>query len=199
MILYKYGSRSVVGGYALESGLQTALKYYFPRHVARSIGYGIRGSRCKQSWLAGFVFRQAGIPSPAPLVLKEISSLGGIGIARSFLATEKAEGISLADFVRKHEKDLPRLRNVSRQLEDAFSRMARYRIVHGDMKASNLLVNENSGDRISFIDLDASAFLLSDENWRKGFAKDQRRFLKNWEHSPVISNIFAGAFGPGGS
>lgn len=192
LTLYKFGSRSIVGSFALSGGSGVVLKYYYPSNPAKHLAYGIRGSRCHQSWIAGMALNFLGIPTPAPLLIAEWQLLGGLWLSKSFLATRKAEGIALDAFIRTHGSDHPLIDRAADSLRRSFSIMARHRGVHGDLKANNLLVSE-SGE-VSFIDLDAAAFLLPEATWKARREKDRLRFMANWKSDPATARRFQNLF-----
>lgn len=192
LTLYKFGSRSVVGSFTLADGSGVVLKYYYPSNPAKHLAYGIRGSRCHQSWLAGLAFGFLGIPTPAPLLIAEWDLLGGLWLSKSFLATRQAGGIALDAFIRTHGCAHPLVGQAADSLRRSFATMARHRAVHGDLKANNLLVSE-SGE-VSFIDLDAASFLLPEAVWIARREKDRRRFLANWKNDPAAARCFQDLF-----
>lgn len=191
-VLYKFGSRSIVGSFPLPDGSVAVLKYYYPSSPHKHLTYGIRGSRCQQSWVAALGLGHIGVPTPEPLVIAEWQLLGGLWLSKSFLATAPASGIPLDTFVERNGTDHPLLEKIVRQLRDSFSRMAHHRAVHGDLKANNILVSE-TGD-ISFIDLDAVEFLLSPSALQGKREKDRRRFMANWKKNPEALRLFANVF-----
>lgn len=193
IVILKFGSRSVVGSYTLTSGNEIVAKYYYPRSLIKHLTYGIGTSRCYQSWIAGLALAKVGIPTPAPLAITEWRK-AGIWLSRSLLVTQKAPGISLLDLVQADPENEDRFNGIAMQLKEAFSKMAKLRIVHGDMKATNIIIDRNRGDSISFIDLDATETLLSPSKWVVARAKDQRRFEKNWERYPVADQVFKDLF-----
>lgn len=190
--LYKYGSRSVVGSYGLQSGSRVCLKYYFPRRFYKHLTYGIGGSRCFASWIAALAFGRAGIPTAAPLAMIDWKKMGGLWLEQAFLATRQAEGVSLSVFAETHRSDPGRLEKVAAALRRSFSIMAQHRIIHGDLKATNILVDEH--DQITFVDLDAAAFLDSAARWKELRAKDERIFADNWRQQPVAAAAFRAVF-----
>lgn len=192
LILYKFGSRSIVGAYNFEDGRRVVLKYYYPSSPAKHITYGIRGSRCRQSWLAGLAFNFIGVPTPSPLVIAEWERLGGLWLSKSFLATRQAEGTALDAFIRSHGCGHPLVGRAADSLRRSFAIMAKHRAVHGDLKANNLLVSE-SGE-VSFIDLDAADFLLPEVTWKARREKDRRRFMANWKNDPETARRFQNLF-----
>lgn len=192
LTLYKFGSRSIVGAYTLASGERVVLKYYYPSSPVKHVTYGIRGSRCMQSWLAGMAFGFLDIPTPAPLVIAEWHRFGGLWLSKSFLATRPAEGVALDAFVRTHGVDHPLLPKAVESLRRSFSLMAAHRAVHGDLKANNLLLSD-SGE-VSFIDLDAASFLIPEATWKSLREKDRKRFHANWKDQPEAAALFRSVF-----
>jgi tRNA A-37 threonylcarbamoyl transferase component Bud32 len=194
LVIKKFGTRSVVGAYRLDDGLRTVLKYYYPRTMVKQLTYGIRGSRCLQSWVAGRVFRKLDIPTPEVLAMWEIRSGGGIMLRKSFLACLEADGIPLCDYLAENAEAPEKLERVAQHLRNAFDKMADYRIAHGDLKANNILVDARQD--ISFIDLDGVTLLDSENRWSKARIRDRQRFLANWKNSPPAAEIFHDVISP---
>jgi len=191
MSILKFGSRSIVGSFTAD-GEPWVLKYYQPASFAKHLTYGILGSRCHRSWLAGLAFAHIGVPTPAPLMVAEWKSSGGLWLKRSFLATRHAAGISLAKFLDQSSPDDPRRLKVAAGLKDAFGKMARHRAIHGDLKENNIIISPDGG--ISFIDLDGARFLLPEDRWKKLRRKDRDRFFKNWKETPEVAGLFRHVF-----
>ncbi|WAC20180.1 hypothetical protein OVA24_02150 [Luteolibacter sp. SL250] len=191
LTILKFGSRAIVGSYA-GGGEPAVLKYYEPAGIAKHLTYGMLGSRCHRSWVAGLALGFLGIPTPAPLMVAEWKSLGGLWLSRSFLATRQATGSPLAKFAGGLAEGDPLLQRVATSLREAFSTLARHRAVHGDLKDNNIIVGADGN--ISFIDLDATAFLLPEKEWRPLWDRDRRRFLKNWNNTPHLAAAFRNVF-----
>lgn len=188
LVIRKFGSRSLVGSVSLpESPGDVMLKYYYPAVLPRRIAYTLTGSRCRQSWVAGLAFLQLGIPAPAPLAMAEWKA-GGVLISKSFLATRRVGGVGLDEFVSAHREDEARLKQTAISLAEAFSRMARYRIAHGDLKAGNILAGDDG--TIFFADLDAVTFLAPSAVWKARRRKDREKFADNWRKFPAAAEIF---------
>lgn len=168
------------------------VKYYFPKHLIKNIRYGVLGSRCHQSWKAALAFNRYGIPTPAPLVIIERKRFARSWLEYSFLATRKARGIPLRDLVAAHDPAEARLERIAYNLRQAFAKMAHHRIVHGDLKATNILVDE--GDNICFVDLDAAAVINSPHTWKRLRARDERIFSANWQKGTRAAEVFAALF-----
>ncbi len=161
---YKSGERSIVGSMPAPDGTRVVLKYYQPGKPYKHLTYGILGSRCMRSWIAGLAFRHLGLPTPPPLFVSESRRLGGIWFSKACLATSLAPGIDLRTWIGLHSGNHERLAAMAERLRAVFDLMGRYGINHGDPKASNILVSDD--DSLSFIDLDAAEFLTTGSRWR---------------------------------
>jgi tRNA A-37 threonylcarbamoyl transferase component Bud32 len=186
MRLYKYGTRSVVGGYEFED--EIVCKYYYPKSFIKAMTYRMMGSRCKRSWCAGLAFQMIGLATPVPLVFGEWYAAKGLLLKQSFLATSKAEGVDLFEWVQLHHDSEVKMKRMAELLKGMFDLMAEYQITHGDLKATNIIVNELHEP--TFIDLDAVIFHRKLEAWKAYRLLDRRRFMKNWSKVPQVLSYF---------
>ena len=189
LIICKDGSRSLVGKHTLDDGTECVLKYYYPKNLAKRINYGLRGSRAMRSWIAAKVFSRLGIPTAAPMMIHEQKGAVGITIKQSFLACHLASGIPLSDV-----SDESALQKIAPQLKAAFETMTSYRISHGDLKANNIIVDDDH--KIRFIDLDGTAILSSEKTWADLWKRDRKRFLKNWSEGSFAHQLFSKTMQP---
>jgi tRNA A-37 threonylcarbamoyl transferase component Bud32 len=125
-------------------------------------------SRARTSWRAGHYLRWLGIDTPAPVAC--IEERGG---GRAWLVAEQANG-ELLD--RRVERE-PLADEQIAAFERLLRLMYRFRVSHGDMKASNFLVR---GEQLILIDLDAVRFHRSGLRARRALRRDLRRLLRNW-------------------
>lgn len=189
LIICKDGSRSLVGKHTLDDGTECVLKYYYPKNLAKRINYGLRGSRAMRSWIAAKVFSRLGIPTAAPMMIHEQKGASGMTIKQSFLACHLASGIPLSDV-----SDESALQKIAPQLKAAFETMTSYRISHGDLKANNIIVDDDH--KIRFIDLDGTAILSSEKTWADLWKRDRKRFLKNWSEGSFAHQLFSKTMQP---
>lgn len=187
LLIYKDGSRSLVGKHTLADGSECVLKYYYPKNLAKKINYGLRGSRAMRSWIAARVFESLGIPTPSTLLIHEEKGTSRIMLKQSFLACLLAPGISLSEVTE--DEDEAKLRMIASQLKEAFAIMAAYRISHGDLKANNIIVDTEH--RIRFIDLDGTTILSTEKKWVQLWERDRKRLLKNWPEGSLTHRLFS--------
>ena len=178
--IIKDGSRSKVGSYQLASGREVVLKYYYPTNIVKKLRNRVTQSRCKRSWIAAHGFAHLGIPTPSVLAIAEFYQLG-IFNSMSFLATDRAHGIQLR-FLEES-----RYEAIAPALTSAFKTMDDYHLAHGDLKNTNIIINEVN--EITFVDLDATRFNLRGIFWKRARAYDRFRFHKNWWDRPYAAEI----------
>jgi tRNA A-37 threonylcarbamoyl transferase component Bud32 len=192
MVLYKFGSRSVVGRHELSDGAPVVLKYYFPKGIGKNLSHGIMGSRCMRSWDSALAFQHLGLPVPPAMLVAEWKALGGLWSVKSFLATGVAPGVPLPQWLDAHADDGGRLDAMAGRLRHCFSLMARHRVSHGDLKGTNIIVAAD--DSIRFVDLDGVRFSDGGRRWQKAHGRDRRIFLGNWQPGSVAAAAFSRVF-----
>ena len=179
--LLKPGSRSVVT--RVEIGETSyVFKQYKSLGLHRRIRYALTRSRARQSWKNGQLMADFGLPVVRPLAFFEESKFGIPG--RSLLIMPFQKGTPLNEYPHP-EKVLP-------FLEEIFQTMSRHRITHGDLKATNILIDEDANPH--FIDIDASQIHRSKASYLKARQKDEARFQKNWVDDPNARKIFQTIF-----
>lgn len=144
----------------------------------------LKESRASISWRNAHMLEMFGVATPAPVAfcIRRQSLLRPVGY---FLA-ENVSGISLIDWVEQHRDQPESVRRVAAMVGKLFSRLRRLQITHGDMKAANLILNN---DRLVVLDLDSMhqhrLRLLFERAWRR----DMARFAANWQGQPRILEI----------
>jgi len=191
-VIHKHGSRSVVGRHVLTDGTPVVLKYYYPKNAVKRLSQSVLGSRCERSWLAALALCRLGLPVPPAMYVAEKRLLGGLWLDRALLATSEAPGITLTSWVHAHEADETRLGLMAARLRDLFSLMARHRVAHGDLKATNLIIDND--DSVRLVDLDAVTLLPTRARWNAARKRDRRIFLGNWKPGSPAKAAFSSVF-----
>jgi Ser/Thr protein kinase RdoA (MazF antagonist) len=77
--------------------------------------------------------------------------------------------------------------------EQLFSRMRQHRLIHGDMKASNFILQDRGDGKATLQVLDLDATRIEQNKWRfqKYFTRDLRRFYANWQHHDAAARVQA--------
>lgn len=150
-----------------------------PGHFMRRC---LRRSRARQSWMNANLLLHIGIKTPEPLGYVE---------ARWCFLRHKAFFVCAYVKGTPLDKIAPELLLSSALLEQIatlFEKLRLYRISHGDMKASNLLVDEHN--QLWLIDLDAMR-QLKPQRAEKMHQRDRQRFLANWPSGGALRKQLA--------
>jgi tRNA A-37 threonylcarbamoyl transferase component Bud32 len=154
-------------------GRRVVIKRYNMKSVWHFVKRCWRPSRAANAWRQGNLMNLLGIPTPA--VLGFVEHRFGPLRKRAYLVSEYVEHASeLSQVYADEAPKEPELKQIRR----IFNLMHEYRLSHGDMKASNLLLTQNG--QVELIDLDAMQEHRYDWAFERAFARDQQRFMKNW-------------------
>lgn len=131
------------------SPLELYIKSFFPPRGAAALKQMIRGNRLANVIRVTGALRQAGFASP-PLLLKGVHAASG----RTMLASARAEGLALPDFIARLEGLPARKRELLRRLGSEVARLHRTGLVHGDLTPYNVFVTESEPAGFIFLDHD---------------------------------------------
>ncbi len=153
--------------------------YVLKRYNIKSFWHGIsrafRPSRAHHSWRNASVLEMLGVATAHPFLFLE-ERVFWLFRKRAYFLCEFIEGHDLGTAWKKQE-----LENSENEIvalfRDLFKIMADYRISHGDMKATNFLLQDKE---LYVLDLDAMVRNRSKEKFTEKFSKDLERFRKNW-------------------
>jgi len=157
-----------------------------PLHTAR---HWMLRSRGRWSWISGYRLRAAGLWSPKPLALLEFG-LGPFN-TRSYLLTEYIHGLTLDQFVQQHADDRQALQDVAREFAHILNTLGEQRIGHGDMKATNFIVDQQR--HVWLVDLDGMRWYPHGLAFARRHRRDCQRFMRNWETQPEVADVFRAA------
>ncbi len=135
----------------------------------------LRPSRGRTAWRNAHMLQLIGIDTPAPRAL--IEERWGPFRARAFLICDHQAGTNLSAYwPREGQTDDPRMSALP-ALTGLLARLHAAQISHGDMKATNLIVDR---DRVVLMDLDGLQIIRSPQRFKRHFRKDCLRLLGNW-------------------
>lgn len=178
----KNGSTSSVSRLTWN-GRDLVVKRYNHKGLAHSLRHTAKRSRACRAWLHGHRLEMLDIPTPKPLAYIE-QRKGGL-VWKSYLVTEYVEGRKLHDFLRddgvSQEQRLAATQAVMRLLE----RLWKYRITHGDLKHTNVLVTKNGPVLTDLDGMTVHRWKLLYKNKR---TKDMERFLKEEGRLPLTQS-----------
>lgn len=155
------------------------------RYNIKGVGHWLkrfwRPSRAWHSWLSGWRLSFLGIATPQPLAMIE-RRMGPLR-REAWLITEYCAGDNLLQRLGASGDELPE-QSTADALLQVFNQLHQARISHGDCKATNLLWH---GHQVYLIDLDAMQAHGDESGWRKGWARDRARFIRNWRADSALA------------
>lgn len=158
-------------------GQPLVIKRYNVKGLGHFLRRCLRPSRACHSWQQGHIWRVLELPTAKPVAVLEKRwgplRLGG------YLVTEYSSDKDIIDAFSAGDSE-----ELIVKLGALLERMADYRLSHGDLKGTNVMV---SNKQLSFIDLDAARLHSKLPHWKKAFSKDLGRLQRNW---PLESSCY---------
>lgn len=154
-----------------------------------------RQSKASKAWSMSLRFMEEGIPVTKPVALIE-KRHNGLKGESYFLSAFAEDAVNFKAYVNKFGADFMEDGRLLKRIGDAIGRMHRAGCIHGDLKWSNLIVIDPTGDpRPLFVDLEHAKYghRLSDQER----AKDLARFMVDVEGTslaPRLSELFLKAY-----
>jgi tRNA A-37 threonylcarbamoyl transferase component Bud32 len=165
------------------NGEDVVVKRYNHRGFMHSLRHTLKRSRACRAWLHGHRLGMLEIPTPKPLAY--IEQRKGLLVWNSYLVTAYIEGQKLDDFLQDDSVDKGRRLGVTQQIIQLLEKLWKYRITHGDLKHTNVLVTR-SGPVLT--DLDGMIVHRWRLLYRNKQAKDMERFLRVPDGSLITQN-----------
>lgn len=164
--ILKAGNSATVAK-TLMAGQTVVIKRYNIKSWVHWLKRCWRPSRAANAWRQARTLELIGISTPRALGFVEKRHWGLWG--RAYLITAFTPAPSLAE--------LTSINSYRPELNNLLGLFKKYRLSHGDMKASNLLINESG--QITVIDLDAMRMHVTGSSFKAAFAKDEKRLWAN--------------------
>ena len=157
-------------------GQKLVIKRYNMKSTGHFLRRCLRPSRAAVSWKNANLLEFIGLPTPKPLGFIEQRQFGLRH--QAYFITEYIEAEELKSAYAQREPTQAELA----QINTIFMTLEREQISHGDLKASNFLLDKSG--QILLIDLDAmNGAHYCRHTFDKAFSEDKNRFLQNWQGS----------------
>lgn len=188
--IYKNDDTTTVARASSEDS-ELVIKRYNTKNIWHVVRRAARRTRAAKCWDTAHTLLRIGVQTPAPVAF--IEERVGPFRGRSFYISEHVCGEPCLSYLSGSisQADADRLVD---ELAQLFHQFACHRFTHGDMKATNIMVCDG---RPVLIDLDAARLHRSDWTFKPAFARDQRRFMRNWHQIPALHTAFQRALRPG--
>lgn len=166
--------------------------YVLKRYNIKSFTHGLKRlftvSRAHKSWRNTAMLEMLGIDTPHAYVMIEERLLWWFR-RRAWFLSEHIKGTNLLELAQQDHAEERIPANFVDKFKHLLSVFRDYRISHGDMKASNFILQD---DKLYVLDLDAMQRYKSKDAFINLMQKDRERFSQNWQGSkfePVVKNM----------
>ena len=123
------------------NGRDIVVKRYNHKGLFHSLRHTVKRSRARQGWLHAHRLGALDVTTPKPLAYVEL--LKGLLVWKCYIVTEYVEGQNLYHFLRdKNVGDKQRSAAIQ-QIQEVLGKLGEYRITHGDLKHTNILITDN--------------------------------------------------------
>ncbi|MCK0153643.1 hypothetical protein MWU49_08015 [Alcanivorax sp. S6407] len=150
------------------------IKHYHSMGLKGRVRQKLLQSHGMISWKRGHSWDLLGIPTPRPALLVEF--VAGERAGQSIIIFPRCDGQQLSVLM---ESDRERAKECADTVRQWLRHFHWAGLRHGDLKAQNILVNEQNA--ITFIDLDAANFTSLNRRADAWHQREVQRFEKNWE------------------
>ena len=123
------------------AGEEIVVKRYNHKGTIHSLRHTIKKSRARRNWLHAHRLEMLNIATPSPLAYLEKRKTKLVW--KSYFLTKYVAGQNLYYFLRDSSVSEKKRSTVTQQLRELLAKLEKYRISHGDLKHSNILVAEN--------------------------------------------------------
>ena len=147
------------------------VKRYNNKGFIHSLRHTIKRSRARRGWLHGHWLGMLNIATPKPLAY--IEQRKGFLIWKSYLVTKYVKGERLYDYLRDDNVTQEQRSTTTQQVKNLLIKLAKYRVTHGDLKHSNILITKNGP---VLIDLDSMKVHKCRRTYQSRQTKDHERF-----------------------
>lgn len=167
---------------------EIVIKRYNIKNSLHGLKRAFRRTRASRSWAMAHLLQIYGIDTPTPIAFFE----NRIGPIRriSYFICEFMSGPNLLDYFSGENILSDEKKHIADQTIILLEKLRKAGIHHGDMKATNLVVND---DKVYLFDLDGMSWYQSVARSKSHHKKDLKRFLRNWNQESAIYKYFSKA------
>ncbi len=145
----------------------------------------LRPTRACQSFKLANTLRLFGISTPKPIAFIEKRFLGFR--STSYFVMDYVDGPDLLHYFSHYKADDVRFEKMAEQVMTLLKNIAKMKMSHGDLKATNILV-EN--EQPVLIDLDGMKEYKKQSKANRIYKQEMKRFMQNWEAQPAVKALF---------
>jgi len=157
------------------------IKRYNIKHFWHAMKRALRPSRAANSWRFGHFLQYQAIATPMPIAFAE-KRFGWLR-GQAYLIYQYQSGVNLAEYLQNYDAKDDQWQLIIRQVVLLLRRLADAQLIHGDLKATNFLVEEQC---VYMLDLDSMTRISSLRRWKRKWQKERKRFLANFVEDDKI-------------
>jgi tRNA A-37 threonylcarbamoyl transferase component Bud32 len=185
IVMLKDGGSSTVIKVVLD-GRELVVKRYNIKNFWHRLRRAFRVTRAEKSWRLAQRLNLFYINTPKPVAYLETNVAGVRG--KSYIVTEYVYGSDLKQYLAPYESSSYSVLHIIKRTVDLLRSLAKLEITHGDLKATNIIINEHLQPVL--IDLDGAAEHFSLIGLRKAWRLELKRFMRNFDDLPAIREVF---------
>jgi tRNA A-37 threonylcarbamoyl transferase component Bud32 len=163
------------------NGKDVAVKRYNHKGFIHSLRHTIKKSRAHRGWLHGHWLGMLNIATPRPLAY--IEQRRGTLVWKSYLVTQYVRGRTLHNLLKDSSASKEQRAKVTQEFKELLDRLGKYRISHGDLKHTNILITENGP---VLTDLDGMKTHRCGWLYKISHTRDVERFVKEGPNNNAI-------------
>lgn len=175
-------------GFCTINGRKLVVKRYNIKSFLHRLSRFCRLSRAAHSWANAHKLGMYGIATPSPIALLE--SRFGPMRGRAFFLAAYVEAPDLAQYLDDGAVSVAEKKQVMLEVARMMYKLMLLQIAHGDLKASNILVD--AGQPL-LIDLDSMREFRCKRRFEAAHVRDLKRLLKNWQEKPELQQMLVHA------
>jgi tRNA A-37 threonylcarbamoyl transferase component Bud32 len=182
--LLKDGNSSTVALVEVNNKL-LVVKRYNIKNFKHALKRCLRHTRSWFSWCNAHRLELLGIPTPKPIAFLE--KRWGPFKSTSYYITEYVNGTDLYHLITSDRSKVINIEVISKRFGEILKLLADASMSHGDFKATNFIVKEDS---LFIIDIEGMREHIFKWSLRRALKRDCARFMRNWNDMPEVTRIF---------
>lgn len=180
--ILKAGNSATVIRHNID-GIEIVVKRYNMKNSFHAMRRAFKKTRADISWRSAHLLIKNRINTSKPIAMKE--KRFGPFRNKAFFVCEYIKGEDVRQYLLK--AGVADASHMAEEIISLFTRLKSLMISHGDMKFSNIIIQN---EEPFLIDLDSMAMHKLNARFFYAHKKDVNRFLKNWQDHPEILNMF---------
>jgi tRNA A-37 threonylcarbamoyl transferase component Bud32 len=144
-----------------------------------------RTTRAEKCWRLGLHLQLLGVRTARPVAFIETRFFGLRG--KSYFLMQHVDAPHIGNYFENYRPGDESYLPVAEEVIALFTILAKLRITHGDLKMTNILIEDRHP---LLIDLDGMEEHTSSLSLKHAFKKEIKRFMKNWENQPSVHALF---------